>query len=116
MNATQISLTMFSQDTPTWQFNATDNSGAAVNLTGASITFVLRQDEVTGPIVVTKTVGSGITIPTQTGQDVGVFRVTLQSADTTNISGTLYMQATIVLSGVKLAVVFGPVAVQPTGI
>lgn len=116
MSATQTSLAMFSEDTPTWQFNVTDNNGSAVDLTGAAIVLILRRDEVTGPIVTTKTVGSGITIPTQTGADLGVFRATLAAIDTTDISGTLYMESRVTLSGVSLAVVYGNVAVSPTGI
>lgn len=65
--------------------NATDAAGAALDLTGWTLTFAVSRRGVAA--FTAKTVGSGITVPTQTGGDVGVAYITLDAADTASLAG-----------------------------
>lgn len=66
--------------------NATDGAGADLDLTGWTLTFSVKRSPDTSALV-TKTVGSGITVPTQTGDDVGVAYITIDAADTASLAG-----------------------------
>jgi len=75
-----FNLTMFAGETRTLAVTVTDQDGAAVDLTGADITYVLAL-----PTPITKTVGSGITI---TGALTGEFEIALAQADTVAINSS----------------------------
>jgi len=61
----------------------TDGNGSVVDLTGASITWGL-QNKRNSIIVLTKEVGSGVTITDATN---GIYTVTLTDADTSDLIG-----------------------------
>ncbi len=66
-----------------------DNTGAAVDVTGHTATWVLSaSNEFTSPVL-TKTVGSGITLSGTAG-----FILALAAADTTDLSGKYYHRLT----------------------
>lgn len=77
-------LEMYAGDNQTIEFSVTDESGAALNITGASIEWVLWDGDT---IVLRKTVGSGITI---TDGDGGLFEVVLAPADTYAVTPKAY--------------------------
>jgi len=117
MNAILGSFSMFAGETPVLTFGPTVNlAGAAVDITGATISFVLRQGSSGGTVEFEKTVGSGVTIPDQTVSK-GVFTIALLATDTASLKpGGYYFEARVTLGGVILSVAYGTAAVLKTGI
>lgn len=79
---------------------------SAYDLTGASITwqlFAMAGGTFTGAALVTKSVGSGITITNAVG---GIFEVTLAPDDTEGLSGTYYHEAEATMPGNVVHTVF----------
>ena len=68
-----------------------DNDDAIVDITGVTITWQLSQN-VSSAALITKTVGSGITLSDPTS---GVFTITLDPADTNSLSGRYYHECEI---------------------
>lgn len=77
------------------EITATDSDGAAIDLTGATITWTLRTRR-GNAATITKTTGSGVTVTDAVG---GVFEVTITDTDTASLNGTYYHEAKIVDSG-----------------
>ena len=79
----------------TLQFSVVDSSGTAVNITGATIKWTARSDK-NSTAVISKTVGSGITITNGSG---GVFQVALTAANTATLRGRYVHEAVVTISG-----------------
>ncbi len=75
---------------------ALDDDGGALNLTGGTLTWILRQDARSGPVLLTKTIGSGITVTNAAG---GLFTVALVEADTQDLAGSYYHECVFEDSG-----------------
>lgn len=104
-------------DDRTITFTVVDDVDAVVDITGASLAWVLsKQDpnfttpEPLGAALVTKSVGSGVTIvdgPSGTGE------VALLSADTlARLPGDYYQELQIQLSGKTTTIMFGIIEVK----
>lgn len=70
-------LNMVRGDTGAWRFTCVDQAGAAVDLTGAEITFTLRPDPM-GAVALELTLGNGITVVTA---NAGILDVTVLPSD-----------------------------------
>jgi hypothetical protein len=67
------------------QFTVRDKLGVVVNITGWTITWALRADpEPSSPVLITKSVGTGIVITNGAG---GIFEVTVAAGDYTLVTG-----------------------------
>lgn len=88
-------LIAFSGDTAVYKFTVTDNADAIVDLTGISATWILSK-RVDSPILLTKTIGSGIVVTDAAG---GLLEVTTIPADTEDLQGLHYWELEIVDSG-----------------
>lgn len=80
---------MYAGDYITLDFTAKEESGAALNLTGLTLKWSLGRTS-DGPALLTKTVGTGITV---TDAAAGKFKVELDPADTQKFSGDYYHEA-----------------------
>lgn len=80
---------MYAGDYITLDFTAKEESGAALNLTGLTLKWSLGRTS-DGPPLLTKTIGSGITV---TDAAAGKFKVELDQADTQKFSGAYYHEA-----------------------
>jgi len=90
-----------------------DNAPAAKNLTGATITWALARSRGSAPLI-TKTVGSGITV---TDAANGALEVAIAPADTATIDGVHYHELEVVDSaGNKSTAVYGLVIIHPDSI
>jgi hypothetical protein len=68
-----------------------DNDDVVVDITSATITYQLSQN-VKSAAIISKTVGSGITLTDPTS---GVFTITFDPADTASLSGRYYHECEI---------------------
>ena len=90
MTTTAQDFTMYAGDTNTITVTVTDSAGAVVNITGATITWKLLEEQ-GGTIALTKTVGSGIIITNGAG---GIFTIALAATDTASLlAGAYYHEA-----------------------
>lgn len=81
------------------EFPVLDAASAPLDITGANLQFSLkatRAGEPTGNAVISKTVGSGITITDGAG---GLCEVLLASADTQTLEGLFYYKLVLVIGG-----------------
>ena len=109
MTATGQNVTMRSGDTKRLQFTVTDAAGTAVDLTGATITWVLAA-KLGGTTLLTKTIGFGITV---NDASAGRFHVDLDPADTAALAGTYYHEAEVVDAlGNKSTVAVGRITIE----
>ena len=92
--------TMFSGDSKVITVTVTDADGAAVNLTGATISYVIFDD---GSATITKTVGSGITV---TDAAAGTFTITLAASDTASLAGAYYHECQVTDSSGNISTIF----------
>lgn len=83
---------MFSGDTKTIEVTVRDELAVVVDLTGASIQWKLAKSPASQSTKISKSTTSGITITDATN---GVFQVSLDAADTANLSGTYYHEAEV---------------------
>lgn len=81
---------------------------------GAVIYEIFDNDKSTKALV-TKGVGSGITVRPQTGGDIGVFDLVILSADTEPLSGDLYHECVVTVDAKPRTAFYGtfPVMVSP---
>ena len=92
-------------------FTVVDSAGAAVNITGWALNWVLTDKPGTTALI-TKTTSSGITITNGAG---GVYQVTIDAADQTTLAaGTYYYRSWRTTSGSEQALAFGPVTLLAT--
>jgi hypothetical protein len=86
MGATNQSFNMMAGETRKMNVTITDPSGKAINLSGATIQWVLKRD-VSSPAIVQKTLGAGVSI---TDIATGKILIFLEPTDTQNLSGNYY--------------------------
>ena len=99
---------MFSGDDKNIQFTITDEDNAASDITGASATWACSRRVKTSTLI-SKTVGSGITIVSGVG---GVLLVSLAQADTASLRGDYYHELEIVdAAGKKTTAAYGTMTV-----
>lgn len=77
-------FTMAAGETVTLSITATDSTGAALNLTGSTLAWILSDGERTQ---VTKSTDDGITVTNAAG---GLFSIRLDAADTADLPDGLY--------------------------
>lgn len=97
--ATDANAPFIAGDTRTVQATVEQSAGAPFNLTGAAIkwqVFAMSGGTFTGSPIISKSVGSGITITNAAG---GIFQISLASADTTGLAGTYYHEAEVTMPG-----------------
>lgn len=111
MAAVQQDFTMWAGNKVTFQVTVTDEDGAAVNISGFAISWVLRMYALATEDLVVKTVGAGVTLtnPTQ-----GVFTVALDSEDTIDLAGNYYHEAARTDAGSETTYLTGTVTINPT--
>ena len=82
-------------------------TGALVSFTSATITWTVKQNSTT---LVTKTVGSGITVIS-----TGIFDMTLDTGDTTTASGDYTHEVRGTLAdGTVTSMTLGTISIEPT--
>ncbi len=109
MTVIRDELKIFRGERKTWAGTVTERTGAAVDITSASIYFTVRSsipagtisDDTDADVLFKKTVGSGITL---SGPTVGKFEILVDKADTNTLeipaSGKSYLyEISIVESG-----------------
>ena len=102
MTATAQDLTMWAGDTKTLTVTVTDGAGAAKNITSATISWKLL-DEQGGTVRLTKTVGSGIALTTPTS---GIFTVSIATGYTSSlVAGKYYHEANVTDSSSNVSTV-----------
>ena len=104
--ATSASAPFIAGDTRTIRATVEQSPGVPFNLTGASIKwqmFAMSGGTFTGSPIISKSVGSGITI---TDAGAGIFHISLLSADTTGLAGTYYHESEVTLPGSIVHTVF----------
>ncbi len=92
MSYTNSKVSFFAGETVSLGFTITDSDGAAINLTGATLTFYLARLG-TQDTVLTKTTGSGITVVSAAD---GTCTVALTSSNTDNLEGLYIYQLRLV--------------------
>lgn len=92
------------QQGETWKFSVdlTDSADVAINITGSTVTFVLKRN-FDGASEVTLAIGSGITVTGATGHIEGV----MAAATTASLRGSYVGSLKIILSGGEVEVVPG---------
>lgn len=99
MTRTNQDFTMWSGDSKVLEVTVTDADGDAVNLTGASIDYVMQDDA-----DISKSVGDGISITSPaTG---GLFEITLDPSDTTALAGDYHHECEVTDSSDNVSTVF----------
>jgi hypothetical protein len=98
---------MFAGDTKILEITVTDDSNAVINITGVLIRWQLSKT-VKDPPLVSKAVGSGITI---VNGPAGRFDVLINPADTLALIGSHYHEVEIDDSGVISTVLTGKVTI-----
>jgi len=83
---------MFSGDSKNLVVTVKDKSEAAVDLTGASISWGLARSEYASADI-TKSIGSGVTL---TNTLNGEFEITLDPTDTSGLVGSFYHEAQLI--------------------
>lgn len=94
-------LSMFSGESRTLTFAVKDSAGVAQDLTAATIKFHISRDEGVAALI-TKSIGSGITVPTPTD---GNIVVAMAASDTATICGELYFQVIVTDGSGNISVV-----------
>jgi hypothetical protein len=92
MGTIRQSFVMTAGNTKKMNVTITNAVGQAIDLTGVSLTWVLKR-MVTSPITLEKTNASGITI---TDPKKGKCTIVLQPADTKNLSGNMYHELQLI--------------------
>jgi hypothetical protein len=110
MTTTAQNLALHSGDSKILEVTVTDGTGAAVDLTGATIAWQLAKSPGESALV-SKTIGSGIAVTDAVG---GIFEITLDAADTAALSGRHYHEAEVTdTSGKVSTVLTGAVLIKP---
>jgi hypothetical protein len=92
---------MASGDTRTLTFTVRDDGGAVVDLTGATLKWVLGKNP-RASADITKTTSSGITVSSPT---TGVAVVTISASDTTDLDGVYYHELQVTDSSSRVVTV-----------
>jgi hypothetical protein len=80
---------LYAGDNAVLNYAITDESNNPLNLTGASLTYIIAAHDGAAAIITKTTADGGITVTNAAG---GLLSVSLASADTTNLSGMLWQQ------------------------
>lgn len=83
MDATIYNFETFQNDTETIEFTVKDVDGVAVNVTGSTVTWVIKQRWSDAAAIITKTTGDGISI---IDGNNGIIRMVLSPADTAAVA------------------------------
>ena len=101
---------MYAGDTLILEITAKDSDGTALDLTGLTVKWSLARVN-TSPALLTKTVGSGITV---TNAALGQFKVELTPTDTASFSGEYYHEVRV-FQGLKAWTIFSDyITFKPT--
>jgi hypothetical protein len=93
----------------TLQFTIADSTGATINITGWQVTFKMSSS-LSGDMLFTKTVGSGITLTSPTS---GILQVLSSSADTLSLApGTYFYALRRTDTGFKAELDYGSVVLK----
>lgn len=111
MARTEQDARIWAGDHADLQFTVVDSTGTAVNITGATISWKCAAAVDSASALFTKTTASGITI---TNGAAGIFKVSILPADTTALSGVLYHEAQMTLSGAVTTVAVGKLTIEKT--
>ena len=104
MTTENQNFTMWSGDSKVLTVTVTDSDGAAVNLTGATINYVLKKQLGGGMNTITKaTGGSGIVI---TDAAAGTCEITLDATDTASLLGSFYHECQVTDSYGNVSTIF----------
>lgn len=101
-------IEMYEGETKTIRVTVRDKlTNVLIDLSGETIEFQVKDADGQGdPPRISKSVGSGITIPVQTGDDLGAADILIDSADTVGLAcGTYRYDVVIVISGVRSVIV-----------
>ncbi len=111
MTNTTVYFRLFIGDDQNLNVTVLDDDGNIVDITSASaIDWTMSADEFASAVI-SKSLGSGITI---TDGPNGVFRVTLDTTDTESLdSGTYYQKSRVTLGGNRTHVAIGTVWLRP---
>lgn len=84
-------------------------------ITGTAITYGMHTSDKAKDFLVKKVVGDGITVRTQSGDDIGVFDLVILPADTAPLVGDLYHECIVVIDSKPRTIFYGtfPVNVSP---
>ncbi len=111
-------IEMFSGDTKRLNYTVKDSAGTVIDITTATFRWALSklaksgtagEPSPQGPAIVSKSIGSGITL---TAPTLGELRVDLDPADTADLKGSFYHELEMVLAGVTSTVAFGQIDVK----
>jgi uncharacterized membrane protein len=97
-------FTMYAGDSKTLAVTVRDADNVVVDLSGYTITWALSASVYDAEPLVSKTIGSGITV---VDAAAGRFNVTIDPDDTADLRGAYYFEAEIVLSGSVTTVLTG---------
>jgi len=103
---TEASFEMHAGDTKTLLITIVDEDGAAANLTGAALRYVMARGA--NPLVVKTTSGGEITIA------ANVATVPLLAADTAPLDGMYFHEMELIQGSDKATVLTGTVTISPT--
>lgn len=107
---TNQDVTVYQGEDESIQFTITDSAGAAVDLTGATVTWACNKDGPGSAAALTKTDSAGITIATS------VLTVSLSDTDTSGLAaGGYYHEIRAVLSGSGQVMATGTMTVLESG-
>ncbi len=105
---TPTNLEMFAGDTRVLHVTVLDQDSAVVDITGATVNFMVSKRRTTSPLF-TKTVGSGVVI--SDGPN-GEMDITLDPADTTSLKGAHYFECEVTdVSSRKTTVLYGTLSI-----
>lgn len=92
-------MRVFRGDTLDLVLTVTDDADEPVDLTGATITLTVKPNPGDAGATFTRTVGSGITLRTQSGDTLGQADIAITSANTLQTAGLYYVDVVVVLAG-----------------
>lgn len=89
MSVANQNATLYAGDDAVLAYNLTDETGAPLNLTGATFTYTISAYDGGSAVVTKTTAAGGINVTNATG---GLLSVNLSHIDTANLSGSLWQQ------------------------
>ncbi len=109
----ETQFTMTRGDAKSFRVTVKNDAGAAVDLTGASIEFVVRKHPHSSTAVITKDDSDGIIVEDAAG---GVFRIDLDPADTSALGNwrhELGFDVQVTIAGKPATVARGSLVIEP---
>ena len=102
-------FSMHAGDTKILEVSVKTSAGSSVDITGTAIRFQLAKSATSRPPLVSKALGSGITL---VNGPAGRFDVRLEPDDTVALKGTHYYEAEIDDAGIISTVLYGNVNIN----